>query len=253
MTPRIGRLALVLILPAVAAACGGSEGRTPSRPDLSGFWTPVARDITAPQALLDRLAPGTVLIEDVGPVELPAGDFGGLVVRPDARAAALQWSPADDMRLDRACAPPSIVYAMQGPFPMEIHQATELTVIQLEYFDMFRLVFTDGRAVPHDAPHSKTGYSTGRWEDDMLVVETTRLSASTITNNGLDHSDHVHVIERFTIGDDGRLYATQEFEDPDVLENRGARVMAWTRVPGQHVFPYECDPTFALEFMDRTR
>jgi hypothetical protein len=248
----IGRLALVaLILPAASFGCGGSEGQTLSPPDLSGFWTPGRGEITVPQALLDRLAPDAVLIEDVGAVELPAGDFGGLIVRPDARAAALQWSPEDDMRLDRACTPPSIVYAMQGPFPMEIHQGTELKVIQLEYFDMFRLVFTDGRTVPPDAPHSKTGYSIGRWQDDMLIVETSRLSAATITNNGLDHSDQVYVVERFVLGDDGRLYATQEFEDPQVLENRGARIMAWTRVPGQHVFPYECDPTFALEFMDR--
>jgi hypothetical protein len=246
-------LALLMIGAVLGVACAGAPGQpAPAPPDLSGFWSPVLRNVTAPQHLLDRLSPGTVILEDTGPVELPSGDFGGLAVKPEARAAARRWRPEDDMALDRACAPPSIIYAMQGPFPMEIHQATELTVIRLEYFDMVRVVFTDGRADPPvEVPHSKTGYSIGRWEGDTFVVETTRLSPATLTNNGLEHSANVRFVERFALDADGVLHATQEFEDPDVLDSRGARVMAWRRVQGQHVFPYDCDPTFALEFTNR--
>jgi hypothetical protein len=237
---------------ALAAGCADGAGQTSAPPpDLSGFWSPMMRDVAPPQALLDRIPPGAAILEDVGPVELPSGDFGGLLVRPEARAAALRWQPDDDMALDRACSPPSIIYAMQGPFPMEIHQATELTVIRLEYFDMARLIFTDGRdGPPEGAPHSKTGSSIGRWDGDTLIVDTTRLSPSTITNNGLDHSEHVRFTEHFLLDGD-TLYSTQVFEDPQVLENVGARIMAWTRRPGQFVYPYECDPTFALEFMNR--
>jgi hypothetical protein len=225
----------------------------PRSPDLSGFWSPVTRGITPQKVLLDKLASDTVLLDDTGAAELPSGDFGGLKLKPEALATAMRWKPEDDMALNKACAPPSVIYAMQGPFPMEIHQATELTVVKLEYFDMVRIVFTDGRSLPPaDAPHSKVGYSVGRWEDNILVVETTHLSPATITNNGLDHSERVRLLERFMLSDDGKvLYATQEFEDPDVLDNRGARFMAWTRVPGQYVLPYECDPTFALEFVNR--
>lgn len=264
MTPRIpepmpvkgaarARVFASAVLTAMLLAGGapGAQGGG-ARPDLSGFWAPVMRAVQPEAALLDRLAPNTVLIDDAGAPELPAGDFGGLRVKPAALASALAWKPEDDMTLDKACAPPSIIYAMQGPFPMEIHQGTELTVIELEYFDMVRIVFTDGRDRPSaEAPHSKVGYSIGRWEGSMLVVETTHLSAATITNNGLDHSEQVRLTERFMLGADGRtLMATQEFEDPDVLENRGARVMAWTRTAG-HVLPYECDPTFAAEFLQR--
>ena len=45
-----------------------------------------------------------------------------------------------------------------------------------------------------------------------------------------------------------RLFGLQEFEDPEVLENRGARFMAWDRVPGEFVLPYECDPSFGLNY-----
>jgi hypothetical protein len=138
---------------------------------------------------------------------------------------------------------------MQGPFPMEIYQGTELIVMKLEYYDMVRIIFMDGRKPPPDAPHSKTGYSVGHWEGSTLVVETTHLEAATITNNGLSHSEDVRVIERFRLGEDGQtLLSTQQFEDPQVLDAPGARFIAWKRKPGHFVNPYDCDPSFAEHY-----
>ena len=45
--------------------------------------------------------------------------------------------------------------------------------------------------------------------------------------------------------------ATQEYEDPAMIENRGVRFIAWRKQPGQHVYPYECDPGFAGNYQDR--
>lgn len=154
------------------------------------------------------------------------------------------------MTLSRVCAAPSMVYSLQGPFPFEIHQTGELIVFRHEYFDQVRLVFMDGRAhLPADAPHSKVGHSLGHWDGDELVIDTTHLASATITNNGLDHSDAVHMVERYKLSADGtRLMATQWFEDPQVLDNNGARYIEWERKPGQYVFPYDCDPAFAVQY-----
>jgi hypothetical protein len=143
---------------------------------------------------------------------------------------------------------------MQGPFPIEIHQGSELLVIELEYFDHVRIVFLDGRDHPGDeSPHSKQGHSIGFWDGDTLVVDTTHLASSTLMNNGLNHSDGVHLIERFRLTDDARfLHVTQEFEDPDVLNNRGARYMVFSRSDG-HVYPYQCDPSYAVDILNRER
>jgi hypothetical protein len=217
-------------------------------PDFSGYWG-AGRAAQPDPDRVKRLPPDTVVLRDAGAVEFPANEFGGLRVKPAALAAAKTWKPEDDMSLSRVCLPPSIVYAMQGPFPMEIHQAAGLIVIKLEYYDLVRIVFMDGRVHPEKAPHSKVGHSVGRWDGSTLVVDTVKLSESTITNNGLNHSDGVHVVERFWLSADGRtLFGLQEFEDPAVLDNRGARFMAWDRVPGEFVLPYECDPTFALNY-----
>ena len=134
---------------------------------------------------------------------------------------------------------------------MEIHQGTEFIVMRLEYYDLVRVVFMDGRPhLPPSAPHTKVGDSIGRWDGNTLVVETTHLSESTITNNGHNHSENVRMIERFWLSADGKtLMARQEFEDPDVLENRGARYVAWDRgSANDHIFPYECDPSFATNY-----
>ena len=240
----------VLAFTAVLVMAASPVSAQQKPPDLSGYWG-AGRGAKPDAERVKQLPPNTVVLADGGAVEFPSGEYGGLKVKPEALAAAQRWKPEDDMTISRACLAPSIVYTMQGPFPMEIYQATELIVMKLEYFDLVRIVFMDGRGHPENVPHSKVGHSVGRWEGSTLVVDTVKISESTITNNGLNHSDEVRVIERFWLSPDGRtLFGLQEFEDPEVLENRGARFMAWDRAPGEFVFPYECDPSFGLNYTE---
>lgn len=245
-------IAVTAIAVALLVGCQKTPApAAPKHPDLSGYWT-LSRDQSLPdKAFLDSLPANTVFLNDTGAAEFAIGEYGGLKPKPSAIEAAKKWKPTDDMQISTACAPPSIIYAMQGPFPLEIYQGTELVIIRLEYFDLVRIVFLDGRPhLPADAPHSKIGNSIGHWEGDTLVVDTTHLSASTITNNGLAHSDNVHVIEKFSVSADGKsLTATQEFEDPEVLENRGIRHIVWNRGgEGDYIYPYECDPSFGANY-----
>jgi hypothetical protein len=238
-------LASLTLWPALSAAAE-------KHPDLSGFWNLSRGKPVKDAALAAKIAPDTAVLDDVGPIEFGILEFGGLKLKPEALAHAKAWKIKDDMTVANACRIPSIVYAMQGPFPIEIFQGTELTVIRMEYFDMTRVIFTDGRKhLPADGPHTKTGDSVGHWEGDTLVVETTHLKESTITNNGLDHSRNIRVIERFRLSPDRKhLLSTQEFEDPEVLDNRGARFITWDRADGDHVHAYDCDPSFAENYAD---
>lgn len=241
---RVLALGLALLLGSAAMAAA------PAHPDLSGFWN-LVRGTPPEDAALKKLIPaGTALLDDSGAKEYGSMDFGGLKLRPDALAAARSWNIQDDMTVSNTCRIPSIVYAMQGPFPIEIFQGTEFIIIRMEYFDMVRVIFMDGRKhLPADGPHTKTGDSLGHWEGDTLVVDTTHLKEATITNNGLEHSRNVRVTERFKLSADGKkLLATQEFDDPEILENRGARFIAWDKVAGDHVHAYDCDPSFSENY-----
>ena len=224
-----------------AGTCAAAE----VHPDLSGFWNLDLKVPRDPQ-LMSQVAPDTAFIDDTGPAELPRGNYGGLKLTPAAAEKAKHWDPHAQLTPENACRAPSIVYALQGPFPIEIFQSDRFIVMKLEYYDLVRIIFLDGRKPEPDYPHSPTGFSSGHWEGATLVVHTDHLEPATITNNGLDHTENIQVLERFRLSDDGRhLLATQEYSDPAVMENRGVRFIAWTRQAGQHVYPYECDPGFA--------
>jgi len=240
----VGLVAALLAPVALAAEAG--------RPDFSGFWV-LSRDYQKPDPeLVKRVPAGTVFMDDTGGAEFGPMEFGGLKPTPAALEAAKAWKAEQDMALDKVCRVPSIVYALQGPFPIEIDQASELLVMRLEYYDMARVIFLDGRAERGpNAPHTKTGFSRGHWDGDILEVVTTHLKGGTITNNGLEHGEAMKVIERFRLTDGGKvLQASQEYEDPETLENRGVRYISWRKTEGDHVHAYDCDPSFGENYKD---
>jgi hypothetical protein len=245
LRPRAG-LPLLLLMGAWAQAGFAGEA---ARPNLSGFWNLAGTPIEDP-ALKAKIAPDTVVLKDTGALEFGPMEFGGLKLTPAAMAAAKSWKPSDEMTVANSCRVPSIVYALQGPFPIEIFQGTEMIVMRLEYFDMTRVIFMDGRPhMPAGAPLTKTGDSIGHWEGDTLVVDTIHLKEATITNNGLSHGEKVRVTERFRLSPDGRkLMATQAFEDPEMLLNKGVRFITWNKVDNDHVHAYDCDPSFAENY-----
>jgi hypothetical protein len=215
-------------------------------PDIDGFWTVRFESPAAARGLVDRLPPGAVMIDDAGGGELEAGDFAGLRLSDRAREQIANYDPLDELLRENTCVAPSVVFYMQAPFPMEIHQGRDLIVFRMEYFDMFRVVFLDGRArPPADAPHTRSGFSLGRWEGGTLHVETTHIAAGTFMNNGFDHSPNIRMQEQLWLSEDGRtLHLVQSYEDPETFQGIAARYMAWNRVPGEYVYPYDCDPSF---------
>lgn len=210
--------------------------------DFTGFWTAKYERTPTGAALFEKIPKNAVFIDDAGAGELAEGDFSGLVLSKEAQAAVKAYDFDSEFDQEKTCVPPSAAFYMQAPFPIEIHQADKLIVLKIEYFDMVRLIFLDGREIPVDAPLSKNGYSVGHWDGDELVVETGRLSPATFMNNGFDHSENLKMTERFKISSDSQtLWLIQIYEDPEVFTGIGARYMAWSKREGEYVYPYECD------------
>jgi hypothetical protein len=237
----------LLALAFVAAPVHAQDGRDLQR--LSGFWMAKFVDDVHGQALIDQLPKGTHLLVDTFSVpELPVGDFGGLKVTPRVLEEVKKFNPAAQRGPSEACVPPSLTYVVQAPFPMEVYATPALIVFKMEYYDMIRIVFMDGRKHPGpDAPHTKAGHSIGHWEGSDLVVDTTHVAAATMFNNGFNHSDAMHVVERFRVSPDGKtLWITQTYEDPATFEGRAARYIAFSRgLADGFVYPFDCDPGYA--------
>jgi hypothetical protein len=55
------------------------------------------------------------------------------------------------------------------------------------------------------------------------------------------HSFAVHFVADRLIS---TLWLVQTYEDAAVFDGVAARYMAWTRRPGEYVYPYDCDPSY---------
>src|SRR5690606_29567198 len=73
------------------------------------------------------------------------------------------------------CLSPGLPRIFGSPYDMEIIDAGSHYVIVHEEHNMPRRVYMDGREPPEDWPASSLGFSVGRWEGDVLVIETTHL------------------------------------------------------------------------------
>ena len=71
------------------------------------------------------------------------------------------------------CLPPGIVRLDVFLLFRKIVPIPGLLVILNEQNASYRQIFTDGRPLPTEPNPSWNGYSTGKWEGDTLVVDTT--------------------------------------------------------------------------------
>ena len=244
--PILPRTVLVCVLLTFATSFPAHVAQASDIPDLTGVWFMRFEQSPSNPAMLAALPDDAVFIDDSGAGELGEDDFAGLTLTQRGKDEIQNYEYHDELKRENTCIAPSVVFYMQAPFPIGIHQGRDLIVFQIEYFDMYRIIFMDGRPPPPaDAPHSRAGHSVGHWEGDTLVVNTTHITAGTLMNNGLTHSDNIRLKEWFRISEDGNtLWATQLYEDPDVFAGKAARYMAWRKVPDGYIYPYDCDPSY---------
>ncbi len=80
---------------------------------------------------------------------------------------------------------------------MEIAHIPGRVLMLFEYDHFVRNIFTDGRQHPSDLSPSWMGDAIGKWEGDTLVVDTVGFNDKTwLDNDGLPHSEDLHVVER---------------------------------------------------------
>ena len=107
------------------------------------------------------------------------------------------------------CQNPGPPKATLLPYPMKIRRPDDQTVIlDYELRDAPRVIYLDGRPPPEE--RSALGHSVGRFDDDVLVVETTNFTADQWgIHTGVDSSEQKQLVERFTLVDDGRALNIQ--------------------------------------------
>jgi len=102
--------------------------------------------------------------------------------------------------------------------PFQIVQTPKQVLILYLFERRWRVIWTDGRALPDDPDPRWYGYSVGKWIDDnTLVVTTIGTNGRTWLNNSGDpHSEDLKVEERYHRVNRNRLELTVTIEDPKI-------------------------------------
>lgn len=155
--------------------------------DLQGRWaTTLSEDVD--------MTPGAEL-----------GNYSGLPLNDAARRYADSWAATRYGQLEHQCRSHTLPYILRAPTWLRIgddidpdtHATTSIR-IYMSVFEHGRVIWMDGRAhPPPEAPHTWLGFSTGRWEDDVLVVETSHIKHGYLRRNGVPQSDRATVTEYY--------------------------------------------------------
>jgi hypothetical protein len=138
--------------------------------------------------------------------------------------------------------------------PFELIQTSDRLLQHMQYHDVWRTVWTDGRALPKNPDPAWYGYSVGRWDGDTFVVESTGYDDRTwLDHFGSPHSDQMVLVERFKRLDMDHLQLDITLTDPK------AYTALWVADPiifdrvKVALFEEICAPSEENHFNDRIR
>jgi hypothetical protein len=134
----------------------------------------------------------------------PLGDYTGIPLNDAARLRADSWDAALYGLAEWQCRPHAAYSMWRSVHPVRIWKDVEpvtgeTMAIHANFQDLIeRVIYMDGRPhPPEEAPHTWAGFSTGKWDGDMLTVTTTHLKEYIIRRDGVPISDLTTMIEHW--------------------------------------------------------
>jgi hypothetical protein len=138
------------------------------------------------------------------------------------------------------CLPQGPRMNLFAPIPAKIVQTSKLIVILSEDLS-YRQIFLDGRQLPTNPDPSFIGYSIGRWQGDVLVVETIGFKDRTwLDFSGLPHTEALHVTERIHRTTFGHLDIEETIDDPAVFKKPVTVMLGAQFVPDTELLEFIC-------------
>ena len=213
--------------------------RSSGEPNIAGDWAPEQRVMANPRGTggglvalgqlpeFDRARSEGAAGGGVGlgrgpgaPGAAPAGPrlYGGTALTAEGERAAAAFVREDNPRF--RCETTSILFDWTFDGPVNrIEQATDTIVLRYGQMGLERTIHLNPAARPPNVAPSRAGHSVGRWQDDVLVVETTGFLPG-VLNAPVRHSDRLRVIERFSL-DPETFMLTRAYEATDPVYLQG--------------------------------
>ena len=216
------------------------------KPDLSGIWgLPCPVGI----AVAGDGSPGRPNVYCATEIAVPP-EFanigqsikGGLPYQPWAAELVKKTRaanrPNDPMT---RCLPPGIVRLNVFPLFRKVVQVPGLIVMLNEQNASYRQIFTDGRPLLVDPNPSWNGYSSGKWEGDILVVETNGFRDGLwLDTGGSPLTDAARITERFRRVNYGTLEIELTIDDPKAYTKPWTIKVTQILAPDTELLDYIC-------------
>lgn len=207
---------------------GEAAREAPGSSDFTGKWD----EIATPRQMLLR----------AGPQDYPLTERG--------RAVVAQYDADDEpWYFCQTVGVPTIVGSF---YVIEITKDGDNYVMRHELPAATRVVHMGMDEHPDDIEPSMLGHSIGRIDDGVLIVDTVGFVPTQWGIwDGLDSSEQKHVVERYTLEDDGyRLRIEFTVTDPVYLSAPWSQTHLKRYVPGYEITEYEqCDPESARQHL----
>jgi len=179
--------AALLVSPSAFSQTTGSFNPSPGL-DLSGNWAPLIHE-DQPERI-----PGPELV-----------NYLGLPISEGARMFAESWDASRLTLPEHQCQVHVAPYIYRGPLNLRIWeekdpQSQRLIAIKqyISTYEQTRTIWMDDRPhPPPNAAHTWMGFSTGKWEGNVLTVYTTHIKQGWVRRNGLPESDQATLVEHF--------------------------------------------------------
>jgi cyclase len=228
-------VASILLAFTIAAGVLLGQGSGPpvmqSGIDISGSWYDVVFQEAA------RTASGMLV------------EYPGMPINDPGRIYALTWDPSRMTLRQQQCSAYTPEFLLYGGGNFRFWEERDPHTQRLIAIRMWgqitegnRTIWMDGR--PHPPPyaqHTWMGFSTGKYEGNVLTVYTTHLKRAWIRRNGLVQSDQTTVVEHYIRHGD-RITFTFVVTDPVYLAEplvRSTELIRSTRDPESWL--YACD------------
>src|SRR6266478_1868803 len=172
--------------------------------DMSGSWTPVPHE----ESFADP----------------QIAEYLGVPINDTGRTWALAWSPSRLTLPEHQCQAHVAPYIYRGPLNLRVWEEKDpqsQRVIAIRHYistyEQNRTIWMDGRPHPPEyAVHTWMGFSTGKWEGNILTVYTTHIKQGWHRRNGIPSSDRITLVEHF-IRHDNHLTHVSVVTDPVYL------------------------------------
>lgn len=155
-----------------------------------------------------------------------------------AVAARSAWDEDDNFAA--RCEPEGMPRIMTNPHPFEFVDQGATIALRSELYDLTRVIHIDDALDPATQSATSLGYSVGRWEDQTLIVSTSRVNWPYFDNIGTPQTEAAEYVERFALSDDGsRLDYRLVITDPTTFSEPAVYERYWLAL-GEDLQAYNC-------------